>query len=98
MPPKTLSRRVMMLGTSNQLSLFDGEHVEALTTANQPEVKGAVKFQAPDPGDILINQIRLEDHLKAVGLTAPLKMRALIESLSFAEFESHYRPGGRPPY
>lgn len=88
----------MELDTSNQLSLFDEEHVEAVPTANNTQEKGTVKFQAPDPRDILINQIRLEDHLKAVGLTTPLTLRALLASLSFAEFEHHYRPGGRPPY
>lgn len=88
----------MVLDTSNQLSLFDEENVEVLPAANNTPVKDVVKFQAPDPRDILINRIRLEDHLKAVGLTTPLKMRALLESLSFAEFEHHYRPGGRPPY
>jgi transposase len=98
MPTKTVRRRVMVLDTSNQLSLFDEEIVEALPKASNTATERAVKFHAPDPRDILINQIRLEDHLKAVGLTTPLKMRVVLERLSFAEFEKHYQPGGRPPY
>ena len=98
MPTKTVRRRVMVLDTSHQLSLFDEEIVEALPKASNTATERAVKFHAPDPRDILINQVRLEDHLKAVGLTTPLKIRVVLERLSFAEFEKHYQPGGRPPY
>lgn len=88
----------MVLDTSNQLSLFDEGDAAALPTANTAAAARAVKFHAPDPRDIFINQTRLEDHLKAVGLKAPLKMRAILDQLSFAEFEGRYQPGGRPPY
>ena len=48
----------MVLDTSNQLSLFDEEIVEALPKASNTATERAVKFHAPDPRDILINQIR----------------------------------------
>jgi transposase len=36
--------------------------------------------------------------LQQAGLTTPLKLRPLLQLVSFADFEAHYRPGGRPPY
>ena len=98
MPRKIIRRRVRVLDTSNQLSVFDEENVEGLPKASNLGTERAIQFRAPDPRDILINQIRLEDHLKSVGLKSPLKMRALLAQLSFTEFEKVYLPGGRPPY
>lgn len=91
MAVKKIRRRVRVLDTSNQTSLFADMEPEALLAPR-------MKFESPDPRLILINHVRLDEYLKAAGLQAPLRIRPLLENLSFAEFEKGYRPGGRPPY
>ena len=95
-----IRRRVRVLDTSNQISLFSDMEREAGVTAAAAAVRSAprVKFESPDPRSIFINQVRLGEHLQAVGLKAPLRIRPLLEQLSLAEFAQAYRPGGRPPY
>lgn len=66
--------------------------------ATSLRVAGGVQFVAPDPCAIFINQVRLDEHLQATGLKTPLRLRPFLEGLSFAEFETSYRPGDRPPY
>lgn len=100
---KPIKRKVAKLDTSNQASFF---HILDQQTATDIEVAPtcppghplAVQFVAPDPKTILINQVRLDDHLKQVGQTTPLKIRSLLESVSFEVFEKDYLPVGRPPY
>lgn len=100
MVAKKIRRRVRVLDTSNQTALFSDIEREAGVTAAATAVLSAprVKFESPDPRLIFINQVRLDEHLQAVGLKAPLRIRGLLEQLSWAEFEQAYRPGGRPPY
>ncbi|MBE0436235.1 MAG: hypothetical protein IBX56_10585 [Methylomicrobium sp.] len=45
-----------------------------------------------------INSKPLREHLQQAGLTTPLKLRPLLQSLSFTDFEARHQPGGRPPY
>jgi len=95
MKANRIKRRVVSIDTNNQLSLL----TEPLgAAAPKPERLAPMQFEAPDPHAIFINQVRLDDHLKRMGETAPLKVRAFIQALSFADFECVYRPGGRPPY
>jgi transposase len=95
MKAKRIKRRVLSIDTSNQFSLLmELPPPAAPKLASLPPMQ----FEAPDPQAIFINQVRLDDHLKRMGETAPLKVRAFIQALSFADFESVYRPGGRPPY
>jgi transposase len=96
-----IRRRVVVLDTSNQCSLFDFEVESKPPEAEKREVlpkKPLVNFEAPDPREIFINRVRLDEHLRSVGLTASLKLREFLDALSFVEFEAGYRPGGRPPY
>lgn len=60
--------------------------------------KSGLRFEAPDPRRLSINGKPLREHLQQAGLTTPLKLQPLLQSLSFADFEAGYRPGGRPPY
>lgn len=100
MPPKQIKRRVVKLDTSNQRSLFE----EALTPVPSTAEKGTavpvsgIEFIDPDPRDILLNQVRLDAHLKQTGQTQALKVRKLLAGLDWAEFEREYRVGGRRPY
>lgn len=100
MAAKKIKRLVRELDTSNQLSLFSEVEREADLTAGVTAgcEPGRVRFVSRDPHAIFINQVRLDEHLRAVGLKGPLRLRPLLETLSFAGFEQVYRAGGRPPY
>jgi transposase len=98
MKHKRITRRVLSIDTSNQLSLL-GEAATLITEATPKRgCATAIRFEAPDPKSIFINQVRLDDHLKRMELSAPFKVRVLLDKVSFAPFESAYKPGGRPPY
>lgn len=88
------------MDTSNQIALFD--ETAASTPQGEPAAGGArkqaLRFEAPDPARIRINEVRLDQLLKQVGQHAPLKMRAWLAQMCFSEFEQAYEPGGRPPY
>lgn len=92
-----IRRAMARLDTSNQAKLFAPSPVPARQPV--PETSGvAVRFEEPNPRAIRINEVPLEELLKQNGQRAPLKLRELLTSLSFAQFESAYEPGGRPPY
>ena len=95
-----IRRKVRVLDTSNQTSLFaETEPAEgARATEAEPLSTPVARFEAPDPRSIFINRVRLDEHLKSVELKTPLRIRPLLDKLSFAEFEAGYRPVGRPPY
>lgn len=100
MPAELTTRPVKTLCSNRQYSLFD-EIVTAdilLPIAEPLSSKPVVRFEAPDPQELSINGKPLREHLQQAGLTVPLKLRPLLQSLSFADFEARYRSGGRPPY
>ena len=100
MAAKAISRRVKIICSSRQYSLFDeaiAGNVDGII-AKLASVTSPVRFEVPDPRNLSINGKPLEEHLQLAGLTAPLKLRPLLLSLSLAEFEASYRSGGRPPY
>ncbi len=100
MTAQSCSRSVKTLNSNRQYSLFDGVEEEQLPEAIAQSIlnESPIRFEAPDPSHLSINGKPLREHLEYSGLTAPLKLRPLLQSLSFAEFETRYRPGGRPPY
>ena len=70
MVARKITRRVRVLDTSNHISLFAYLERAAGVTAAAAAVRSAprVKFESPDPRSIFINQVRLDEHLQAVGL------------------------------
>jgi len=54
-----------------------------------------VQFKDPDPRCILLNGVRLDEHLRRSGEKPALKVRQLLQGQSWLEFEADYRPGGR---
>jgi transposase len=100
MKHKAITRRVLSIDTSNQLSLL-GETRTATAIGEATPKRGgaaAIRFEEPDPKRIFINQVRLDDHLKRMELSAPFKVRALLDKVSFDAFKNAYKAGGRPPY
>ena len=53
------------------------------------------RFNDPDPRSILLNGVRLDEHLMHPGEKSALKVRQLLQEQSWLEFEEAYRPGGR---
>lgn len=100
MTAESISRPVKTLCSSRQYSLFDDVVIEEVPEPIAPSASGKpfIRFEAPDPRGLSINGKPLREHLQQAGLTTPLKLRPLLESLSFADFEVRYQPGGRPPY
>jgi transposase len=100
MPSKKIKRRVVKLDTSNQGCLFEDAQISS-STADKGRLSSAsslVEFIDPDPRDILLNQVRLDEHLKQTGQTQALQVRILLEALDWCKFEQDYKPGGRRPY
>lgn len=93
---KRIKRRVVKMDTSGQFHLG----LDEMPTHQIPQAaeKPLVRFNTQDPSRILINQLPLGEHLKQIEHTAPLRIRKLLDRVSFAELEKAYLPGGRPPY
>ena len=93
----SIKRPVVTLDTSNQLGLFALEGVEERKDPQAAEAN-AVQFNDPDPRSILLNGVRLDEHLQRTGATSALKVRRLLSDQSWQAFEEAYSAGGRPPY
>ena len=97
MPKQPIKRPVVALDTSNQLGLFALEAGSGVAEKTVSKPKG-VQFKDPDPRSILLNGVRLDEHLIRTGETSALKVRQLLQQQCWLEFEAAYRPGGRPAY
>ena len=97
MPKQRIKRPVVSLDTSNQLGLFAREGGSGVEDTAKRMPKG-IRFKDPDPRSILLNGVRLDEHLMRTGETSALKVRQLLQEQSWLEFEAAYRPGGRPAY
>jgi len=99
MQQQQIKRRVVAVDISNQGGLFALDQAEsAVATVAATTVKPALRFNDPDSQALRINALSLEEFLKNSGQRAPLRIRQFLSTLSFAEFEAAYAPGGRPPY
>ncbi len=97
MPKPRIKRPVVALDTSNQLGLFAQEAGSGIEDKPVSRPQG-VQFKDPDPRSILLNGVRLDEHLRGTGETSALKVRQLLQQQCWLEFEAAYRPGGRPAY
>jgi len=92
-----MRRAVKQIDTNPQGRLFGPEEPETLPEAVAAAV-GPVVFNRPDPREIFLGAVRLDEHLRAMGTTEALRVRALLEEQSWEVFERQYKPGGRRPY
>jgi transposase len=97
MPKQPIKRPVVALDTSNQLGLFAQEAGSGIEGKAISAPKG-IRFKDPDPRSILLNGVRLDEHLMRTGERSALKVRQLLQQQCWLEFEAAYRPGGRPAY
>ena len=100
MPAKRIRRAVATLDTSNQLGLFTeaSAPMPEGAAAAGPSLPGLVRFVDPNPRQILLNQVPLQEHLKKSGQTAPLRIRALLRGMDWQPFHADYSAEGRRPY
>ena len=97
MQKQQIKRPVVALDTSNQLGLFALEAGSGIEDKTVSTPQG-IQFKDPDPRSILLNGVRLNEHLMRTGEKSALKVRQLLQEQSWLEFEAVYRPGGRHPY
>ena len=73
-----MRRAVKQIDTNPQGRLFGTEELETLAEAVAAAV-GPVVFRRPDPREIFLGAVRLDEHLRAMGTSAALCIRALLE-------------------
>ena len=91
-----MRRVVKQIDTHPQGHLFGPGELAAVAETATP-AGGAVVFNRPDPREIFLGAVRLDEHLRAMGTTEALRVRELLEEQSWEVFERQYKPGGRPP-
>ena len=89
-------RKMVTVGREKQLDMFAGSssRISPLRSAS-PKHRG---FVAPDPQDIYLGQISLQQHLDSSGLSAPLVLHTLLHEVDRSVLESAYGVSGRAPY
>lgn len=92
-----MRRAVKQIDTHPQGRLFGPEDVAVVTETAAPAA-GPVVFNRPDPREIFLGAVRLDEYLRAMGTSEALRVRELLEEQSWEVFERQYKPGGRRPY
>ena len=92
-----MHRPVKQIDTHPQGCLFGPGDLAAVAEAVARAV-GPVVFNRPDPREIVLGAVRLDEHLRAMGATEALRVRELLDEQSWEVFERQYKPGGRRPY
>lgn len=73
-----MRRAVKQIDTNPQGRLFGPEELKALAEAVATAV-GPVVFNRPDPREIFLGTVRLDEHPRAMGTSEALRIRALLE-------------------
>lgn len=94
---KKIKRPVVELDVNRQYELLSASSHTSRGQSKIVHRKNRV-FKEKDPHDIYLNNIRLEDHLKETGFSAPFVIRELLEDQDWGVFESQYQGGGRAAY
>ena len=97
MDPKRIRRPVAAVDTSNQMALFAAAAGSPPIPAPAP-ASGAPVFRQPDPRELRLNGMPLDQHLEMMGVRAPLRVRALLERMDWRAFAADYSAKGRPAY
>jgi transposase len=93
-PARKTRRRVIEIDRSGQFGLF-----RALPDASAPDgPPQPPQFVRRDPRTIHLGDLRLDEHLRRAGLTAPFVVRDLLAEQDWSRFRDRYRGGGRRPY
>ena len=95
-----MKRPVVKVEASGQLGLFRGmeEKEEGDKSGPQARRRGALQFEDPSPRGILIGNTSLREFLRSRSQTSVFRVREVLRSLPWEEYEAKYRGGGRRPY
>jgi transposase len=77
-----------------QLGLFSGLRESPPVAAEA----APVRFVRRDPHTIFLGSVRLDEHLRQAGVTAPFVVRRLLSEQDWSAFRAKYRGEGRWPY
>lgn len=92
-----VQRRVNQVSASGQIGLLLAVLSED-GVESAPSSPGQVVFNDPDPAGLHVADLPLAEHLKRCGIREVFVIRHLLQQENWSDFESAYRPGGRPPY
>jgi transposase len=81
-----------------QLGLFGELPAEGKNKEVQTAVGSGRRFVTGNPRSIFLGAVRLEDHLKQAGQTAPFTVASLLDEQEWQLFEARYSATGRAPY
>jgi transposase len=100
MSAKIIKRPVAGVDRSNQLDLLDGLDVsenlqEARLNSNN---SSPVLFNDPDPREIFIGGVRLDNYIRSTGDRSVFIVRQMMEQHDWAKFEQNYSREGRRAY
>lgn len=91
-----MAQRPLQIDRRTQFDLF-GEKINT-RKAVQPSDVSDRQFVNPNPQEIYLGMVRLEDHLKQSGVKAPFIVGQLLDEQDWAVFEQRYASSGRAPY
>jgi hypothetical protein len=96
-PGKRIRRRQVRIETSGQLGLFVAD---AAPPQCKPQggVETAIRFVEADARRIMLGGVRLDEHLKAMGILWPFTVARLLGEQDWAPFLAKLSRNGRPPY
>jgi transposase len=89
---RKVPRPQVRIAAGDQIPLFAG-----LPDSRSP-APGGVQFERQDPCAIWFAGLRLDEHLRRAGITAPFAVRRLLAAQDWSALRAKYRPGGRRPY
>lgn len=95
-PGKRIGRPQVRIDGSGQLGLFG----EAAPVQPKPPggVEAAIRFVEADARRIMLGGMRLDEHLKAMGIVWPFTVARLLGEQDWSVFLAKLSPNGRPPY
>lgn len=100
MPEKIIKRPVAGVDRSNQLELLGGVDVSENQQADRMNVQkpDAIVFNDPDPREILIGGVRLDNYIRTTGDRSAFIVRRMMEQHDWTLFEKSYSREGRRAY
>ena len=92
-----MTRKVVRPNHSQQFDLISGFAI-AQKLPRRRVGAGGRTFQSEDRCQLYFGMVRLDEYLKASGLSTPLIVASVLDKQDFSEFESRYAASGRAPY
>jgi transposase len=100
MSGKIIKRPVAGVDRSNQLDLWDGMDISERPkeAGVKPTDTRPVLFNDPDPREIFLGGVRLDNYIRATGDKSAFVVRRIMEKLDWNVFEQGYSREGRRAY